>query len=768
MSENTNEDILKMQEKLDYIGLDIENIPEFLKEYKYLNFRPLKSYEENGYKIYKYIPISKIQIMLTPTNRLDYIEEKYSKASPLYSYLVPKDEKDIIRHTTFLKMLETVQISGIEKVEEEQEKLSKDIPFCVKYKDNYLWQIYYSDTTDQYFMMVPTEDLDYSAFFYLLKEQIKYSKTKEDKLIYVPISYQQHSGKYLSKSEITDIEKYLWLFTKEWPMIYEVYDKDSNMTMQVVGKCVIYEKVESYYRIKLETEEKAVRFYKLLKAIFIMQTVLGHYYQFQTKIDDNGGLEFYCKKEKITYDMLSDFIEREYLNIEEKIKTAEKDDKELETKLAELKEISLSQDKEYLDKERQITTFLECKKTFLGKVKYFFKSKKKIKSKDEKVSEEEKNEPQKQEEAYIETKKEFYTIEDLVTCCSILDKKQNIIKNNRQDIRALEIRIETMKTKINNANLYLQEIDEHKKSIFEFWKFTNKDKNLELAEGEKKEEIKEENQPKLQKVFDYKDDFDEFGEEIDRLQKNHLTKDETDAINICDTNELEILNLLRKGNITEDQLQKSLEQLKQEGEQERIFFLKEDFDIFGSIAEDRTKIKVLGNSRHRETKKDKLKILDINKNSSIEKYKSKLNNIEKNIEKGIEKIKTPFHVSIYKAGKSDLNLNDMQVFHIDPQNAIETLENEKEINLYRVNLQQNMNAVFFSNIIYYDNFNNTLPLGMNVSDKVLIDSKMFVFGLKNKIQVKINEITTEQNFITQIVNIYEYEVKERAERKNDK
>ena len=38
---------------------------------------------------------------------------------------------------------------------------------------------------------------------------------------------------------------------------------------------------------------------------------------------------------------------------------------------------------EYLSKERQISTFLECKKTFFGKVKYYFKySKKKSLKKD--------------------------------------------------------------------------------------------------------------------------------------------------------------------------------------------------------------------------------------------------------------------------------------------------------------------------------------------------------------------------------------------------
>ena len=34
---------------------------------------------------------------------------------------------------------------------------------------------------------------------------------------------------------------------------------------------------------------------------------------------------------------------------------------------------SVKLEKEYLEKEKTISTYLECKKTFFGKVKYFFK-----------------------------------------------------------------------------------------------------------------------------------------------------------------------------------------------------------------------------------------------------------------------------------------------------------------------------------------------------------------------------------------------------------
>ena len=36
----------KIQEKLEYIGLDLEKIPKSLKEYSDINFRTLKGYDE--------------------------------------------------------------------------------------------------------------------------------------------------------------------------------------------------------------------------------------------------------------------------------------------------------------------------------------------------------------------------------------------------------------------------------------------------------------------------------------------------------------------------------------------------------------------------------------------------------------------------------------------------------------------------------------------------------------------------------------------------
>ena len=81
----------------------------------------------------------------------------------------------------------------------------------------------------------------------------------------------------------------------------------------------------------------------------------------------------------------------------------------------------------------------------------------------------------------------MYTIEDLLKVGKVLQEKEKEAKNKKMDINALEIRKENLENKIKNATLYINEIESHKKSIFDFWKYTNKDEVSLLQEGETKQ-----------------------------------------------------------------------------------------------------------------------------------------------------------------------------------------------------------------------------------------------------------------------------------------
>ena len=299
----------KINEKLEYIGLNLEEIPETLKLVEDLQFKPNIGIDEKKYRQYRFVSPKELEILLSPTNRLDDTKEKYSKAEPLVNYLERNGEENEEKNEKFIKMLKEVSIEEIEKIEKEQQIINKKIPFKVRYSGNYLWQIYYSEATDKYFMIVPTEDKDYSTFFYVLKKQVEKKKAGK---VFVPICNADYSKELLNKTEIQSLENYLWTFTKDWPSIYEVFDKNEKMSLQIVGETQVYGKIKSQYKVKLSNKIEATKFFKLVKALFILQTELPNYYKFTTQIDKQGSLEFYYNDEIMEYDDLSDWLNDEY------------------------------------------------------------------------------------------------------------------------------------------------------------------------------------------------------------------------------------------------------------------------------------------------------------------------------------------------------------------------------------------------------------------------------------------------------------------------
>ena len=763
-----------IKEKLEYIGLDLENIPEELKEYKPLEFRIPKFYEEKQYKQYRYIPVKDIQILLSPTNRLDEISEKYKQAKPLAQYLDGENEENILKYTTFLSMLKQFKIDEVEKIEKEQTSLSKKIPFKVKYENNYLWQIYYSENTNQYFMLVPTEDSDYSTFFFLIKKKLE--KKKNEK-IFVPIRNVEYSNKYLKKSEFEDIENYLWLFTKDWPLIYEVYDKRNKLCIHIVGETEVYHKIKSPYKIKLNTQEDANQLYKLLKAMFILQTELPHYFNFKTNINKNGELEFYLEDEKIEYIDIAEWISNQYHLGEEKQKVAEDLIEENKLKLEKLKVEIAAQEIEYLAKEKQISTFLECKKSFFGKFKYYFKYSKKNnknKVKKEENIDESKIEIQHEENEELpkkKRKKQNYTIEELVELYKVIELKENELKNVIMDINSLKLKNKNMQKKIENATAFIEEIDSHKKSIFEFWKYSNKDEMATLPEGEAEEVniIK-----KITRVFDYEEDLENFGKKMDKIQRKNLSKDETDSVYRTSTNLLEIINKIKITEFQPKDIETTLKEIKKEAIQEKSLSENEEFDIFGGIIQDSTKVSNIKNKKHRELAKDKFNILEINKNTKQIGFKLSLEKIIANLKTAMNKVVVPEEIPVYKAiGENNLDDRKINIFDINPEKEIQEAikkENNK-INFYKIDLKEGSNAISYTNCIFYDNQNKTLPVGQDLSTKILVDISKLQLDLKNKTSFKMVEFENEKDDFSEIniktVTVFEYDalIKKQEENK---
>ena len=757
----------EINEKLEYIGLNLQEIPQTLKLVENMQFKPNSGFDEKKYRQYRFVSPKEIQILLSPTNRLDDIKEKYSKASPLAEYLEPdtKEEGEQQKYLTFLRMLNEVKIEDIEKIEKEQQAINKKIPFKVRYSGNYLWQIYYAEATEQYFMIVPTEDKDYSTFFYVLKKQIEKKKAGK---IFVPISNVDYSRELLNKTEIQSLENYLWLFTKDWPSIYEVYDKTEKVSLQIVGETEVYGKIKSEYKVKLSNKIEATKFFKLVKALFIIQSELPNYYEFETRIDKQGGLEFYYNDKQMKYDELSDWLNVEYKRLLDAEKEAVAENNKLQGKLIKLRRQAQDLDIEYISKEKQISTYLECKKTFFGKVKYFFKySGKKTKNKEQ-------NDTKEQEEVKIEQEeikenlKVQYTLDELIQKGKETNEKENNLKNTKMDINALKLKNLNLVKKIENATAFINEIDSHKRSIFEFWKYSNKDEIQSLEEGEE-EQV---NVKTHSKVFDYEEDFEEFGKTMDEIQRQIFSKEELDCIYLTATNQLEVMNKLKTDSVLVKELEKDLKQIKNDLQNEKDITEEDVIDIFGGLSEDTRKITKLANKSHREHPKNKYAILRIAKSMKTVEYKAALENAINIIESALNKNKLKQEISGYKWIEEDENIdtNEFNVFNLNPEKEIENALMDTEsgkVNLYKMNFGKGVKAIAFSNCIYYDNQNKTLPIGMDKDTRILVNILDTDINLTSKKVIRVGRLEDESDIaaklIIKTINILEYTVQEEHE-----
>lgn len=759
MIKQTKEEQNLIEEKLKEIKLDLENIPQVFLNPEIINYRAKKGYEETSHKIYKYVDVKDIEIYLTPTTRLDDVGKKYKLSKPLICYLQSDNEENIEEYIEFLNMTKKLDLAKLEQISEEQKKFEKQIPYEVKYKDNFMWDVYYSEMENKYFMLFPTKESQVETLFYLIKEKIKNQKSKKDNKIYIPINQEDYTYNILKKSEISDIENYLWLFTKNWPLTYEVENKDKKKSIQIVGQTPVYEGIKSKYKIVLNNKEEAQEQFKLIKALFILQSHLEQNYKFTTIVNQEGSLDFCLNRNKISYESLPNFINNEINKNIDLIKKVQHDNLLQEETLLLLEESVKKQKEEYMNKEKQIVMFLECKKTFFGRVSYYLKSRKKKKvNLEEQKSVDKKDIKIKNENIEIE-KKDFYTIEDLLKVCEKLEKLEKEYKNKKMDVAALENKKENLERKIKNATLYINEIENHKKSIFEFWKYTNKDEVSLLQEGQ--EDIKEENKNRIKKIFSYKEDIEEFGEKVDQIQRNVLDEKQLDSIYAI-SKDLETFNLLNKSKVLkkdEKQIEKNLIKLKEQYENDFEKIKEKDFDIFGGVVEDKTKIKTLKNKKHREIEKNIYEVLNIHKETTLEEYEDIVKHYLMLLNDNYKKIQTPLDISIYQISNEELKEKQYDIFNLSIKEEIENIDlNEENIILNKINVKENMSIIFYSNIMYYSNINKTLPLGMDVNQKVLIDLNKYETKLVSRKDFKINIPKDELENVVKTVSVYEYDI----------
>ena len=730
---------------LEYIGLDLENIPQKLLEAEPIHFSDFSN--SNIYKVYDYVSVHDLEILITPLDRTAEIRERYKTAKPLSAYLQADDRK---AKEIFNDVLDLASVNEIKKLENLQEKL-KNIPYFVKYDKNYLWQIYYSKEDNKYFMLFPANEGETSVLFYIIKKKLE----KEDTKIFVPINKMDYKGNFLTSAQINDIENYIWLFTNEWPNIYEV----SGKYLYVTGHTKVKKLFNTYYRNVFDNKNDAEKFYMLLKALFILTTETNYKYNFEPYVNENGNLELEYVDEShenlkknngknrmntkldenndniITTGNLADFVDKQ-VELQKLRKTdLEEEIVRNEEILKELKEYVKKQNDIYVMQEKQIVMFLDCKKSFFKKISYFFKAKKfimpKLDNKIDKRLEDELGENSLEDE--LSKKNEInlngsYTIKELVSAFNSANEVEIKARAVRSDLKALKLKKENYARKIENAKEYIDEIESHKKSIFEFWKFSNKDELPALSEGESRESNETKNNANLNK--------DLLGARADSLQRQKLSDEEINALYLFYVMP-KIFNRISKTYAkNENEDTKKIEKDILEGLKNKTS--KRSLD---NLINDYTTVKKINSKEHRENERNAITILRINENTTVEEFEDRINHFKKSLESAYNKIYAITSMPVY-IKKSDVqkefllgDINPENLINENPsKNVIEgrevNLENgakgekdkieEQEIEIVKIDLSNEEHALYLSNIVFFDNQNKTLPIGMDLSSKVVI------------------------------------------------
>ena len=89
-------------------------------------------------------------------------------------------------------------------------------------------------------------------------------------------------------------------------------------------------------------------------------------------------------------------------------------------------------------------------------------------------------------------------------------------------------------------------------------------------------------------------------------------------------------------------------------------------------------------------------------------------------------------------------MQGFKYFYINPNEAIEYYKDEKEIELYKINLKEDSKVFYFSNSVYYDNYNKTLPIGMDMGTKGIINLSDYKFSKPDKNNFRIGKIVNEE------------------------
>lgn len=456
---NYNDDnlIYNNEETLENVYFKLKTI---YSDRKY-NIKQEAILENNMKKVYKYIPISKIDVMVTNHSRNDKIKDKLRDAMPIIKYIYSKEFKDFdkVRLEYLLKDYDNQKYREIDNL---QKQLLEKEPFKITYEEDIFYEIYYMKEENRYILLICTEDIVFKEIQYILQKKAEYYISRKEEYIYSGIVNLEYSENFLYNEEIEELEDILWYFTKSWPITYELYNNKNEYSIEIVGDFEIYNGLISPYRISLKNKNKAAEYLKLAKALMTLEKDTNKYLKFQTIISEKDGLEFKYNDNNIILKDIPDFLLVNYVKLYEETMIYIDENMAKELKFKRLTEEKLKKEEKLNDLQNYITTFLDSKKTFFGKFRYFLgkdplkqleqkekelenkKKKENISEKnnislddneEKKLREIERKEIQELKEK-LNLKRDFCTIEEYIYLYKEYEKQNKKLKSYLKDIRS--------------------------------------------------------------------------------------------------------------------------------------------------------------------------------------------------------------------------------------------------------------------------------------------------------------------------------------------
>ena len=117
-------------------------------------------------------------------------------------------------------------------------------------------------------------------------------------------------------------------------------------------------------------------------------------------------------------------------------------------------------------------------------------------------------------------------------------------------------------------------------------------------------------------------------------------------------------------------------------------------------------------------------------------------------------------IAIYKlSSEESLNEKSFEILNINPKEEIESgCDNKEKVHLFKLNVKEKISIMYYTNIIFYDNLNKTLPEGMDIGSKVLIDLSKFEMKLVSRKDFYINVLENEFKNEIKLIQVYEYDL----------